>query len=321
MMKASKILLWLAAGACTAYGIKRYKFHKGKAEEAERETERRLKESGLTLEDADNIIRNSDKPAMMKLVELLRKSVIWDLSDSWNGRDSYIKDNMILVSQERSKTGRLDWTVKIKMPAFKPNTPITPDYIEQIEEFIKEDVGFLGYQIRKKYFGLYTNPDQTNEGSDGTKTSNLYCFPIIPSDLDSFKNLDGSGNGLEIMFKLLRSGNFEELEEKFGVRDDMFIQDIEMYLEITIPVADEKTPGLDLIGIQNFLRNLMGLRITNSRSGGRFAQDLGPVAFCSDVNDPRKEVTSFLVWSKELSAFKVKNLVVKISDEEENDEE
>jgi hypothetical protein len=279
---------------------------------ARKKSEERLREKGLTEKDLDEICQEN-KLGTLKLAEILKKSITWDIEDTWKGSEDYISDNMILVSQfsNPNRTGKLDWTVKIKMPAFKPNTPIAPDYVEQVEQFLEDYLGIKGidYRVKKKYFGIYNLSNNYTVNETGEKESKLYCFPIIADDLDAFKDAEGKGNGLEKMFELFKEEKYEELESKLCMREEMFLQDLEIYLEISIPVlTNEGIRGLDLLGMQDLLKELLGLQITNSRSGGRYAQTLGPIALCSDIENLNKEVTSFLIY--EGGAFVEKQLKV-----------
>jgi hypothetical protein len=282
------------------------------ANQKERE---RLANQGLT-EDGLRAICDSQKSGMVKLAEVLKTSTTWDLEDTWLGNEDYIQDNMILVSQSQNPgSGKLEWTVKVKMPAFKPNTPIAPDYQEQLEAFLEDffKAGGVNYRTRKKYFGIYNvSGNYTVDETTGEKKAPLYCFPIISDDLDAFKEDGGKGNGLEKIFSLFREDKLDEIEKKLYMRDEMLLQDIEMYLEMSFPVATkEGMSGLDLVGMQEFLKELLGTEITNSRSGGRYSQKLGPVAICANTN-PKEEVTNFLIWDKGLVE---KNLVVSGIDE------
>jgi hypothetical protein len=326
-MKLFKRLIWFAALAGSGYYLSRsYKKYLNEENEAERREEdakkkalKKLAENGLTETDLNQICSNN-KSGTVKLAELLKKSTSWDLGDTWKGTEDYISDNMILVSQVNnpSRGNKLDWTVKIKMPAFKPNTPIAPDYVDQLEQFLSDYLGAMGveYRTKKKYFGIYNLSGNYVTEESGVKRSPLFCFPIISDDLDAFRESDGKGNGLEKMFELFKAECYEELEQRLGMREEMFLQDLELYVEVTIPVLmEEGIRGLDLLGMHDFLKELLGLQITNSRSGGRFAQTLGPVALCSDIESLNREVTSFLIWNE--GELQVKDLEVTGSDDED----
>ena len=326
-MKLFKKLIWFAALAGSGYYLSRsYKKYLNEENEAERRDEaakkralQKLAENGLTEADLNQICTD-DKSGTVKLAELLKKSTSWDLGDTWKGTEDYISDNMILVSQANNpgRGNKLDWTIKVKMPAFKPNTPIAPDYVDQLEQFLSDYFGAMGveYRTKKKYFGIYNlSGNYVADEATGIKRSPLFCFPIISDDLDAFRDAEGKGNGLEKMFELFKSENYDELEQKLGMREEMFLQDLELYVEVTVPVLmEEGIRGLDLLGMQDFLKELLGLQITNSRSGGRFAQTLGPVAICSDIESLNREVTSFLVWGN--GELQVKDLEVTGSDED-----
>lgn len=281
--KLSRILQIAGLLGLGVEAIKTYRAHKKSCLEQERREkeahQQMITNSGLNSEKEFTQILSEEDP-MVALPKLLLKSSKWDMSDFWNGQNSNLDTNAIIVSQEINN-GRKDWCIRIKLPEFIQNLPKAPHYREQIDEALKE-FGCSTYWVRILHKAEYNVDGFTMIDEDGKSYSEVGEVSLQNSELDYFKT-DSEPNGSKRFFELFKNEEYEEIEDKLGfTQNNWFITDPNVYLSITIPYNEE----MGLSRMQDLLIHLLGTQVTNTELGGRYTQNLGPVVFQATKRGP-----------------------------------
>jgi hypothetical protein len=281
--KLSRVLQAIGLVGLGYEAIKTYRAHKKSCLEQERREkeahQQMITNSGLKSEEEFTQILSEEDP-MVALPKLLLKSSKWDMSDFWNGQDSNLDTNTIIVSQEMNN-GRKDWCIRIKLPEFIQNLPKVPHYKEQIDEALKE-FGCSTYWVRILHKAEYNVYGFTMIDETGRSYSEVGEVSLQNNELDYFKT-DSEPNGSKRFFELFKNEEYEEIEDKLGfTQNQWFITDPNVYLSITIPYNEE----MGLSRMQDLLIHLLGTQVTNTELGGRYTQNLGPVVFQATKRGP-----------------------------------
>lgn len=277
MNKLGKALTWLGITVLSGIvAVRSWKKETKRIVEEEEQENTRFSERGLDREEIMESCENLDKN-VPRLMKILGSSTKWDVDDFWKGGN--VTDNMILVSEEIVNK-KPEWHIKVRIPMSfrKYDKPKSSDYKEQISEMLSDVLG-KDYFVKTVYRCEYYLDDNVID-SEGRECKEIREFPINPAEFDNFRK-DGDPNGIKNLFNLFEDGDLEEIEKKFGMEEKgWLIYDIAAYLDIIIP-----SDKIGLLTIQDVLMKLTGFEVTNSDSGGRFGQLLGPVGFQADFQD------------------------------------
>lgn len=276
MNKLGKALTWLGITVLSGIvAVKSWKKETKRIVEEEERENTRFSERGLDREEIMESCESLDKN-VPRLIKILGSSTKWDVDDFWKGGN--VADNMILVSEEIVNK-KPEWHIKVRIPMSfrKYDKPKSSDYKEQIGELLSDVL--KDYFVKTVYRCEYYLDDNVID-SEGRECKEIREFPINPAEFDNFRK-DGDPNGIKNLFNLFEDGDLEEIEKKFGMEEKgWLIYDIAAYLDIIIP-----SDKIGLLTIQDVLMKLTGFEVTNSDSGGRFGQLLGPVGFQADFQD------------------------------------
>lgn len=316
-MNFKKISQWIGLALLGIEGYRTMKAHHREClkEEArqEREKNERIIQSGLSSEEEFMKIQAEEDP-MIALPKMLIKSVKWDIDHFRKGNPGdAINSNTVIVSQEIKDGGKRDWVVRIKLPAYVQNLPKTPHYRDQIEEAIKT-FGIKNYWLRIQHRAEYYLEDSAVRDERGFSYVEIGEVVLQNNELDSFKT-ETEQNGSKRFFELLRSSEFEEIEDKLGfTQNNWMIYDGNLYLSISIPYDED----MGLSRMQDFLLYLLGTQITNTDLGGRYTQDLGPVVFQAVKRNPLDNMVRYNIPYSDGEVITTPRTVVYQDDEEED---
>lgn len=316
-MNFKKIAQWVGLALLGIEGYRTIKAHHREClkEEArqEREKNERIIQSGLSSEEEFMKIQAEEDP-MIALPKMLIKSVKWDIDHFRKGNPGdAINSNTVIVSQEIKDGGKRDWVVRIKLPAYVQNLPKTPHYRDQIEEAIKT-FGIKNYWLRIQHRAEYYLEDSAVRDERGFSYVEIGEVVLQNNELDAFKT-ETEQNGSKRFFELLRSSEFEEIEDKLGfTQNNWMIYDGNLYLSISIPYNED----MGLSKMQDFLLYLLGTQITNTDLGGRYTQDLGPVVFQAVKRNPLDNMVRYNIPYSDGEVITTPRTVVYQDDEEED---
>lgn len=316
-MNFKKIAQWIGLALLGIEGYRTMKAHHREClkEEArqEREKNERITQSGLSSEEEFMRIQAEEDP-MIALPKMLIKSVKWDIDHFRKGNPGdAVSSNTVIVSQEIKDGGKRDWVVRIKLPAYVQNLPKTPHYRDQIEEAIKT-FGIKNYWLRIQHRAEYYLEDSAVRDERGFSYVEIGEVVLQNNELDAFKT-ETEQNGSKRFFELLRSSEFEEIEDKLGfTQNNWMIYDGNLYLSISIPYNED----MGLSKMQDFLLYLLGTQITNTDLGGRYTQDLGPVVFQAVKRNPLDNMVRYNIPYSDGEVITTPRTVVYQDDEEED---
>lgn len=316
-MNFKKIAQWIGLALLGIEGYRTMKAHYREClkEEArqEREKNERIIQSGLSSEEEFMKIQAEEDP-MIALPKMLIKSVKWDIDHFRKGNPGdAINSNTVIVSQEIKDGGKRDWVVRIKLPAYVQNLPKTPHYRDQIEEAIKT-FGIKNYWLRIQHRAEYYLEDSAVHDERGFSYVEIGEVVLQNNELDAFKT-ETEQNGSKRFFELLRSSEFEEIEDKLGfTQNNWMIYDGNLYLSISIPYDED----MGLSRMQDFLLYLLGTQITNTDLGGRYTQDLGPVVFQAVKRNPLDNMVRYNIPYSDGEVITTPRTVVYQEDKEED---
>lgn len=293
-MNFKKIAQWVGLALLGIEGYRTLKAHHREClkEEARQEAEKKMRilQSGLSSEKEFFEIQAEEDP-ILALPKMLMRSVKWDIDHFWRGNPGdAINPNTVIVSQEIKEGGKRDWIIRIKLPAYIQNLPKTPHYRDQIEEAIKA-FGIKNYWLRIQHRAEYYLEDSAIKDDFGLSSVEIGEVVLQNNELDAFRT-ETEQNGSKRFFELLRSSEYEEIEDKLGfTQNNWMIYEGNLYLSISIPYDE----NMGLSKMQDFLLYLLGTQITNTDLGGRYTQDLGPVVFQATKRNPLDNMVRYIL--------------------------